>query len=89
GWLRDAVFPVYGRLEAAKFISLGGLQFFIIFVLTLTRDMKDALIVTHCGAEAISVLKVYGVLPAATLFMLYYSKLSSKLSKRALFYVTA
>lgn len=56
--LRDAVFPIYGRQETGKFLALGGIQFFIIFVLTLTRDLKDTLIITSCGAEAISFLKV-------------------------------
>lgn len=56
--LRDAVFPIYGGEETGKFLALGGIQFFIIFVLTLTRDLKDTLIVTSCGAEAISFLKV-------------------------------
>ncbi|CAM9281204.1 unnamed protein product, partial [Hapterophycus canaliculatus] len=89
GRLRDAVFPIYGGEETGKFLALGGIQFFIIFVLTLTRDLKDTLIITSCGAEAISFLKVYGVLPAATIFMLGYSKVSTLLSKRALFYATA
>lgn len=58
GRLRDAVFPIYGGEESGKFFALGGMQFFIIFVLTLTRDLKDTLIITSCGAEAISFLKV-------------------------------
>ncbi|CAM9666825.1 unnamed protein product, partial [Choristocarpus tenellus] len=89
GRLREALFPIYGKGEMVKFFTLGGIQFFIIFVLTLTRDMKDTLIVTTCGAEAISFLKVYGVLPSATAFMLGYSKLSTMVSKRTLFYTTA
>lgn len=60
GRLRDAVFPIYGGRETGKFLALGGIQFFIIFVLTLTRDLKDTLIITSCGAEAISFLKVSG-----------------------------
>lgn len=58
GRLRDALFPIYGSREVGKFLSLAGIQFFIIFVLTLTRDLKDMLIITSCGAEAISFLKV-------------------------------
>lgn len=58
GRLRDALFPIYGREETGKFLALGGIQFFIIFVLTLTRDLKDTLVITSCGAEAISFLKV-------------------------------
>lgn len=62
GRLRDVVFPIYGGEETGKFLALGGIQFFIIFVLTLTRDLKDTLIITSCGAEAISFLKVVVIL---------------------------
>lgn len=60
---------------------MGTIKFLIVFVLTITRDIKDSLIVTNCGAESIAFLKVYGVLPAAALFMLIYSKLSNVLGK--------
>jgi AAA family ATP:ADP antiporter len=56
--------------------------------LTLTRDTKDTLVVTQCGAEAIAFLKIYGVLPAATAFIALYSKMASVLEKKALFYST-
>jgi ATP:ADP antiporter, AAA family len=49
---------------------------------------EDTLVVTQCGAEAIAFLKIYGVLPAAAVFIAVYSKLSSALDKRTLFYVT-
>jgi AAA family ATP:ADP antiporter len=63
-------------------------KFFIILALTLTRDCKDTLVVTQCGAEAIAFLKIYGVLPAATAFIALYSQLSNVLSKKTLFYVS-
>jgi len=52
------------------------------------RDLKDTLVVTQCGAEAIAFLKIYGVLPAATAFIALYSKMASVLDKRVLFYTT-
>ena len=55
--VRDVIFPIYGWSEISKFALLGGIKFFIIFVLTLTRDLKDSLVVTSCGAEAITFLK--------------------------------
>jgi AAA family ATP:ADP antiporter len=65
------------------------MKFFIILALTLTRDTKDTLIVTQCGAESIAFLKIYGVLPIATLYIAYYSKLSNIVSsKKILFYIT-
>jgi hypothetical protein len=72
-------FPVYPK-ELSKFFRLSSMMFWAIFVFTLSRDTKDTLIVTSCGAEAIAFLKVYGVIPAATIFMILYSKLSSILS---------
>lgn len=49
---------------------------------------EDTLVVTQCGAEAIAFLKIYGVLPAAAIFIAMYSKLSNALDKQTLFYVT-
>lgn len=85
--IRQTLFPIQGP-ELPKFLLIGSIKFFVILALTLTRDTKDTLIVTQCGAEAIAFLKIYGVLPAATLYIAYYSKLSNVLNKKALFYVT-
>lgn len=78
-------FPVYPQ-ELLKFFSLSFMMFWIIFIFTMTRDTKDALIVTNCGAESIAFLKVYGVIPAATAFMILYASLAKRLSHQALFY---
>jgi AAA family ATP:ADP antiporter len=66
------------------------MMFFISFNYTVLRDTKDPLIVTAAGsgAEAIPFLKVYGVVPAAIIFMIIYAKLSNLLSKENLFYTT-
>ena len=56
--LRRTVFPIYGDEEVTKFLLIGSIKFFIIMALTLTRDTKDTLVVTQCGAEAIAFLKV-------------------------------
>lgn len=87
--IRDAVFPIYGTYEVTKFFLLGSMKFFIIFVLTLTRDTKDTLVVTQCGAEAIAFLKVYGVLPSAAAFIALYARMSSNLKRKPLFYATS
>lgn len=86
--VRQAVFPIYGNQEVTKFLLIGSIKFFIILALTLTRDTKDTLIVTQCGAEAIAFLKIYGVLPAATAFIALYSKMSNAMGKKMLFYST-
>lgn len=86
--VRRTIFPIYGNQEVTKFLLLGSIKFFVIFALTLTRDTKDTLVVTQCGAEAIAFLKIYGVLPAATAFIALYSNLSNMMGKKTLFYVT-
>lgn len=83
--IRNTIFPIYGP-EVKKFLLMGAIKFGVIMALTLTRDTKDTLVVTQCGAEAIAFLKIYGVLPAATGFIALYSKMSTVLDKRALFY---
>lgn len=55
--LRNALFPIYGE-EVRKFLLIGSIKFFVILALTLTRDNKDTMVVTECGAEAIAFLKV-------------------------------
>ena len=52
-------------------------------------DMKDTIIVTSCGAESIAFLKFYGVLPGSALFFLWYSWLSNRLGREALWNATA
>ena len=59
--LRRTVFPIYGE-EVKKFFLISSIKFYIILALTLTRDTKDTLVVTQCGAEAIAFLKVSNVL---------------------------
>lgn len=81
------VVPIYIS-ELPKFLSLSLMMFWIVFVFTMTRDTKDALIVTNCGAESIAFLKVYGVVPAAALFMVAYARMSNYFGPRTLFYAT-
>lgn len=79
--------PVHGY-ELKKLLPMFFMFFFISFNYTILRDTKDTLIVTSSGAETIPFLKVWGVVPAAILFMLIYAKLSNVLSKENLFYAT-
>jgi AAA family ATP:ADP antiporter len=87
GKWRSFLWPIHAY-ELKKFIPMALLFFFINFNYTILRDTKDSLIVNApgSGAEAIPFLKVWGVLPFAILFMLFYSKLSNIFSKPKLFY---
>ncbi|CCB85168.1 MULTISPECIES: NTP/NDP exchange transporter [Parachlamydia] len=87
GPLRSFFWPVH-NYELRKLLPMFLMFFCISFNYTILRDTKDTLIVTSSGAEAIPFLKVWGVVPAAIIFMLLYAKLSNILSKEKLFYVT-
>lgn len=80
-------FPI-SRSELPHFALMSIMMFLFIYVFTTVRDTKDTLVVSNCGAEAIPFLKLYGVMPCATAFIIGYSKLSNALGKRALFYTT-
>lgn len=41
------IIPIYPN-EIPKFLSLSFMMFWIVFIFTMTRDTKDALIVTNC-----------------------------------------
>jgi ATP:ADP antiporter, AAA family len=86
GKLRSFFWPVH-NYELMKLLPMFIIFLCISFNYTILRDTKDTLIVTSSGAETIPFLKVWGVVPAAIIFMLGYAKLSNILSKEKLFYV--
>jgi AAA family ATP:ADP antiporter len=69
--IRKTIFPIYGE-EVTKFFLLGFIKFFIIMALTLTRDLKDTLVVTQCGAEAIAFLKVINICSITIHFIIIF-----------------
>jgi ATP/ADP translocase len=48
------------------------------------QSVRDAMIVTSCGAEALPLISAFGVLPASVLFIMYYDKLVSDCNNRVL-----
>lgn len=84
---RAFFWPIHA-FELKKILPMFLMFFCISFNYTILRDTKDTLIVTSAGAEAIPFLKVWGVVPAAILFMILYAKMSNVLSKENLFYAT-
>jgi len=57
-----------------------------IFVYSVVRGAKDTLLIPVLGAEVISSVKLFGVLPSAIIFIVLYSKLANILSREKLFY---
>lgn len=89
GKLRRTFWPIH-NYELKKLLPMLFMFFFISFNYSVVRNIKDALIVTApgSGAETIPYLKVWGVIPAAVIFMIIYAKLSNILSKPHLFYTS-
>ena len=57
-----------------------------IFIYSVVRGAKDVLLIPVLGAEVVSAVKLFGVLPAAIVFIVIYSKLANILSREKLFY---
>ena len=89
GKWRSIFWPIH-NFELKKILPMFLMFFFISFNYTILRDTKDTLVITapNSGAETITFLKFWGVIPAAAIIMLLYAKLSNKLSKQGLFYTT-
>lgn len=96
GKLRAAIWPIHGY-EMKKFLPMSFLMFFILFVYTLIRDLKDTFIQTKAtlwigadksaSANLLSALKFFFVLPAAFLAVMIYSKLVGKYGFNKTFYI--
>lgn len=85
--LREIFFPIH-RYELKKIVPLGLILFFSLFSHYCLKNIKDALVVTNAGAEAIAFIKLFCVPPFAIFFMLIYTKLSDRLKNEHLFYAT-
>lgn len=86
GW-RNIFWPIH-NYELKKFLPMGLMMLFILFNYTLMRDTKDTMVVNApgSGGEVLAYLKLFGVLPAAVLFMLFYVKMTNVMSSTKIFY---
>ncbi len=86
--LRRIFWPIEWN-ENKKFIPMALMMACILFNYATLRSVKDGLVVTNIGPEAISFLKLYVVLPSAILLMILYAKLCNIMSQRKVFYTVA
>ncbi|MES2214418.1 MAG: Npt1/Npt2 family nucleotide transporter [Pseudomonadota bacterium] len=75
------------REELKLFVPMALLMLCILFNFSVLRSIKDSLVVPSIGAEAISFLKLWLVLPSAILFTVIYVKLSNILKIDQIFYI--
>lgn len=89
GW-RKLVWPIHSY-EVKKFLPMGIMMFCILFIYTVLRDTKDAILVNApgAGAESLAFAKGIGVTASAVLFMILYTKCANIFNREGLFYVTA
>ena len=85
--LRAIFFPIHLN-EIKKFLPMGIMMFFILFNYNILRDTKDTLDVNAAGAEALSLLTLFGTVPTAIVILLIFSKLSTIFSREKFFYIT-
>ncbi len=86
--IRSILWPIH-RHELKKFLSMGMLMFFIIFVYTMVRDLKDVFVISRAvcgGQEQVNVLKLWVVLPFAAIFVAAYSALINKFGFQKTFF---
>lgn len=83
--LRRIFWPIEWH-ENKKFIPMALMMAFILFNYATVRSVKDGLVVTNIGAEAISFLKTYVVLPSAVILMVIYAKLCNMMNQQKVFY---
>ena len=85
--IRAFFWPIHGY-ELKKFLPMGMMMFCALFNYTIVRNAKDALVVKAAGAETISFIKFWVIMPLAILFVILYTKASNKLTKEKLFHYT-
>src|ERR1700690_4324529 len=89
GW-RKLLWPIHSY-EVKKFLPMGIMMFCILFIYTVLRDTKDAILVNApgAGAERLSFAKGIGVTASPIIFMVLYTKAANLFKREGLFYVTA
>ena len=84
--VRDFICPIH-RHELIKFIPMQLILFLICFNYSTLRNLKDSMIITASGAEAIPFIKLWFMLPMAIFFTWIYTYLSSRFSQENVFYI--
>lgn len=84
--LKEIFWPIKSS-EIKLFAPLGLMMLCMLFNFGTLRSIKDSLVVPNIGAEAISFLKLWLVLPSTVIFTLIYVKLSNKFDYEHLFYI--
>lgn len=74
------------KSDLKKFFYASGLILLIVYIAVVLKISKDALIISHLGAETISAIKICASTPMSLIFMFFYIKLADILSRSRLFH---
>ena len=84
--VKDLIWPIK-RNELKLFMPMALMMFCILFNFSALRSVKDALVIPTLGAEIISFMKLWVVLPSALIVTICYAKLSNIFTSEYTFYI--
>jgi AAA family ATP:ADP antiporter len=83
--IKKILWPIE-RNELKKFIPMAFMMLCILFNYNALRSLKDSLVVSIIGAEAVSFIKLYMVVPFSLMLAILYAKLVSIMKLPNIFY---
>jgi ATP:ADP antiporter, AAA family len=75
------------EFQFTKFISISLAKLLTIYVFTVLRGLEYSMLVPILGAEMISTVELYGLLPVSFFFMIFYIKLGKLFSRETVVYI--
>lgn len=84
--IKNIIWPIE-RSELRLFVPMSILMLCVLFNFSALRAVKDSLVVPSIGAEVISFLKLWFVLPFAVICTIIYVKLSNMMEMEKIFYL--
>jgi AAA family ATP:ADP antiporter len=80
------LFPIE-KHELPKFLWTALIMMLTIYIYSILRGTKDAMLISKMGAELISTVKLWGVTTSAILFMILYTKIVDIFSRSNLYHI--
>ena len=77
------------REEMNRFLPMALMMLCVLFNYNVLRALKDSLVVPGIGAEALSFVKLYCVVPVAVVVMVLYAKMTNVMKQQTIFYTMA
>lgn len=69
------------KFEVKKFFSIAITKFFTVYIFSILRGLNYSILVPKLGAEVISAIELYCLLPVSSLFVVLYFKMGKHFSR--------